>query len=176
MSWSLLLGSASRLANLASTGYSSAAMINEKPKEPVSEPTAPSGTLVVRTFGMPADTNPNGDIFGGWIMSQMDMGGGMLAKELSQGRVVTVTADKMTFVRPVQVGDAVCVYGEVVRIGRTSADIRLEVWAKGLVDDLDEDRVLVTTGCFRYVAIDSNGRPRPIPDDPRFAHARVSKT
>lgn len=137
-------------------------------------PIAPRGTLVLRTFAMPADTNPNGDIFGGWIMSQMDMGGGMLAKEVAQGRVVTVTVDKMTFVRPVQVGDAVCIYGEIVRIGNTSTDICLEVWAKDLIDEFDEDRVLVTTGVFRYVAIDERGRPRSIPRNPRFDHTRQS--
>lgn len=135
----------------------------------------PRGTLVLRTFAMPADTNPNGDIFGGWIMSQMDMGGGMLAKEIAHGRVTTVTADKMTFVRPVQVGDAVCVYGEVIRIGTTSTDIRLEVWTKDLIDDAGEDRVLVTTGVFRYVAIDAKARPTPIPRDPRFDYARVKR-
>ena len=122
---------------------------------------------------MPADTNSNGDIFGGWIMSQMDMGGGMLAKEIAHGRIVTVTADKMTFVRPVSVGDAVCVYGEVVRIGTTSMDIQLEVWTKDLVDEFDQNRVLVTTGLYRFVAIDENRRPRAVPHDPRFAHARV---
>jgi acyl-CoA thioesterase YciA len=91
--------------------------------------------MVLRTVAMPKDTNPNGDIFGGWIMSQMDMGGGLLAKEVAHGRVVTVTADKMTFVRPVKVGDTVCVYGEVIRIGHTSTDILLETWAKALVED-----------------------------------------
>ncbi len=96
-------------------------------------------------------------------MSQMDMGGGTLAKEIARGRVVTVTADKMTFVRPVQVGDTVCVYGEVLRIGKTSTDILLETWAKALVEDFDRPRHLVTTGTFRYVAIDDRGRPRPIP-------------
>ena len=139
------------------------------------DPAHPQGTLVLRTFAMPRDTNPNGDIFGGWIMSQMDMGGGMLAKEVAHGRITTVTADKMTFLRPVQVGDAVCVYGEVVRIGTTSTDIRLEVWTKDLIDEFDQDRVLVTTGVYRYVAIDPEGRPCPIPHDPRFAHARAQR-
>jgi acyl-CoA thioesterase YciA len=134
---------------------------------------APRGALVLRTFAMPRDTNSNGDIFGGWIMSQMDMGGGMLAKEVAHGRIVTITADKLTFVRPVQVGDAVCVYGEVERIGNSSIDIRLEVWTKDLVDEFDEDRVLVTTGTFRYVAVDDTGRPRPVPHDKRFGHARA---
>ena len=114
---------------------------------------------------MPRDSNPNGDIFGGWIMSQMDIGGALLAKELARGRVITVTADKMTFVRPVKVGDTVCVYGKVERVGNTSTDIRLEVWTKGLEGEFREERDLVTTGLYRYVAIDDNGRPRPIPKD-----------
>jgi acyl-CoA thioesterase YciA len=139
-----------------------------------SEPAAPQGALVLRTFTMPKDTNSNGDIFGGWIMSQMDMGGGMLAKEVAQSRIVTVTVDKMTFVRPVQVGDAVCVYGKVVRIGTTSLDIQLEVWTKDLIEEFNDNRRLVTTAVFRYVAIDANGRPRPVPDDPRFRYARAN--
>jgi len=150
-------------------------MAHDEPRQPAPDHRKPRGTLVLRTFAMPRDTNSNGDIFGGWIMSQMDMGGGMLAKEVAHGRIVTVTADKMTFVRPVQVGDAVCVYGKVVRIGTTSMDIRLEVWTKDLVDEFDQDRVLVTTGVFRYVAVDSTGRPRPVPDDPRFAAARAPR-
>lgn len=138
------------------------------------EPAVPNGMMVLRTVAMPRDTNPNGDIFGGWIMSQMDLGGGMLAKEVAQGRVVTVTADKLTFVRPVRVGDTVCVYGEVTRIGRTSTDIRLETWARALVSDFEKPRHLVTTGTFRYVAIDDDGRPRQIPDHDRFAHLRTT--
>lgn len=140
------------------------------------EPSSPSGTLVLRTFAMPGDTNPNGDIFGGWIMSQMDMGGGMLAKEVAHSRVTTVTVDKMTFVRPVKVGDAVCIYGEVVRIGTTSTDIKLEVWTKDLIDEFGDIRELVTTGLFRYVAIDRDGRPQPIPHDERWDHARVKRS
>lgn len=128
----------------------------------------PSGVLVTRTLAMPADTNANGDIFGGWIMSQMDIAGGLFAREIARGRVVTVTADKMTFVRPVQVGDTICVYAEVLRIGNTSLDLRLEVWAKGLLEDFEEQRHLVTTGIFRYVALDEQRRPRRVPDNPRF--------
>tara|TARA_R110002072_G_scaffold165525_3_gene318752 strand:+ start:627 stop:1058 length:432 start_codon:yes stop_codon:yes gene_type:complete len=136
-----------------------------------SEPNAPNGMLVLRTVAMPKDTNPNGDIFGGWIMAQMDLGGGTLAKEVAHGRVVTVTADKLTFVRPVKVGDTVCVYGEVTRVGRTSVDIRLETWARALISDFTKPRHLVTTGTFRYVAIDDDGRPRVIPSG-EFEHLR----
>jgi acyl-CoA thioesterase YciA len=129
--------------------------------------------LVLRTVAMPKDTNPNGDIFGGWIMAQMDLGGGVLAKEVARGRVVTVTADKLTFVRPVKVGDTVCVYGEIKRIGRTSTDIHLETWTRALVSDFGRPRHLVTTGTFRYVAIDKEGQPRTIPSGD-FDHLRLA--
>ncbi len=128
----------------------------------------PDGVLVLRTLAMPHDSNPNGDIFGGWILSQMDIGGGLIAKEVSRGRVVTVTVDKMTFMRPVLVGDTICVYANVVRIGNSSMDVKLEVWAKDLIEEFEEQRHIVTEGVFRYVAVDETGRPRPIPDNPRF--------
>jgi acyl-CoA thioesterase YciA len=128
----------------------------------------PEGLLVLRTLTMPKDCNPNGDIFGGWILSQMDIGGGLMAKEVSHSRTVTVTIDKMTFVRPVRVGDTICVYANVMRIGNTSVDIKLEVWAKDLTEEFEEQRHLVTEGIFRYVAIDDEGRSRHIPDNPNF--------
>ncbi len=124
----------------------------------------PGGNLVLRTVAMPADTNPNGDIFGGWIMSQMDIGGGILAKEIAQGRVVTVAVGDMTFHRPVQVGHVVCCYGECVRIGNTSISIKLEVWVRPILDtELRETRYRVTEGVYTYVAIDEEGRRRPVP-------------
>src|SRR5690606_25183830 len=89
---------------------------------------APQGELVLRTLAMPADTNANGDIFGGWLMSQMDMGGAILAKEIAHGRVVTVRVDGMTFLRPVAVGDVVCCYARCVKRGNTSVSINIEVW------------------------------------------------
>ena len=128
----------------------------------------PDGMLVLRTLAMPRDTNPGGDIFGGWILSQMDIGGGLLAKEVARGRVVPVTVDKMTFVRPVHVGDTVCVYAKVVRIGNSSMDVKLEVWAKDLMEEFEEQRHIVTEGLFRYVSIDEQGHPRRIPDNPNF--------
>lgn len=128
----------------------------------------PDGLLVLRTLTMPKDCNPNMDIFGGWILSQMDIGGGLMAKEVSHSRTVTVTIDKMTFVRPVSVGDTICVYAKVMRIGNTSMDIKLEVWAKDLTEEFEEQRHLVTEGVFRYVSIDKEGHPRPIPDNPSF--------
>ena len=128
----------------------------------------PDGLPVLRTLTMPKDCNPNGDIFGGWILSQMDIGGGLLAKEVSRGRTVTVTVDKMTFVRPVKVGDTICVYAKVSRIGNTSMAIGLEVWAKNLMEEFEEQRHLVTEGIFKDVAIDEEGNPRRIPDNPSF--------
>ena len=128
----------------------------------------PDGLLVLRTLTMPKDCNPNGDIFGGWILSQMDIGGGLMAKEVSYSRTVTVTIEKMTFVRPVHVGETVCIYANVLKIGNTSMDIKLEVWAKDLTEEFEEGRHLVTEGLFRYVAIDEEGRSRRIPDNPKF--------
>lgn len=124
--------------------------------------------MVIRTQAMPKDANPNGDIFGGWVMCQMDIGGGLLAMEVARGRVVTVTVDKMAFVRPVQVGDTICVYGSVIRIGNSSMDIKLEVWAKDLIEEFESQRHLVTEAVFRYVAIDKDRRPRRIPDNPQY--------
>lgn len=126
----------------------------------------PKGELLLRTLAMPADTNANGDIFGGWIMSQMDIAGGILAKETALGRTVTVAVDGMTFHKPVSVGDAVCVYGEVVKTGRSSMKIHLEVWAKPLLEGHgDLNTYLVTEGMFIYVSIDDNKKPKLIPSE-----------
>ena len=122
----------------------------------------PEGSLILRTLAMPSDTNANGDIFGGWIMSQMDMGGAILAKEIARGRVVTVSVDQMSFLRPVKVGDVVCCYGKCVRIGRTSMQVKVEVWVKKVYEGL-RDRHCVTEAVFTFVAIDKEGKPRAIP-------------
>lgn len=126
--------------------------------------TVPQGELVLRTLAMPADTNANGDIFGGWIMSQMDMGGAILAKEIAQGRVVTVRADGMTFLKPVAVGDVVCCYACCVRRGNSSVTINIEVWVKKVASDPIGQRYKATEAIFIYVAVDSEGRPRPLPE------------
>ena len=128
----------------------------------------PDGLLVLRTLAMPRDSNANGDIFGGWVLSQMDIGGALLAKEVARSRVVTVTIDKMAFVRPVRVGDTICVYAKVIEIGNTSMQIKLEVWAKDLTEAFEDQRHLVTEGMFKYVAIDEDRRPKPIPDNPHL--------
>ncbi len=123
---------------------------------------SPKGQLLLRTLAMPADTNANGDIFGGWIMSQLDLAGGILAKEISSGRIVTVSVSSITFKKPVKVGDVVCCYGECTKIGRTSMSIDLEVWIKPIKEQGVGDRFMVCDATFNYVAIDSEGKPRPI--------------
>ena len=120
------------------------------------------GDLLLRTVAMPADTNANGDIFGGWIMSQMDIGGGILAKEISKGRVVTVNVDGITFHKPVNVGHVVCCYGKCTKIGNSSLTIKLEVWVKPVLDKLADDRYRVTEAVFTYVAVDQQGKSRKI--------------
>lgn len=121
---------------------------------------SPRGALTVRTIAMPADTNANGDIFGGWVMSRMDQAGGIAGVERAQGRVVTVAVDAMTFIRPVKVGDVLCVYTEVESVGRSSMKIHVEAWARRFTSRLREK---VTDATFTFVAIDEAGRPRPVP-------------
>ncbi|GGK29288.1 acyl-CoA thioester hydrolase YciA [Aliivibrio fischeri] len=123
----------------------------------------PKGQLLLRTLSMPADTNANGDIFGGWIMSQLDLAGAILAQEISGGRIVTVSVSSITFKKPVKVGDVVCCYGECAKVGRTSMSIDLEVWVKPIKEDEVSHRFQVCEATFNYVAIDSNGKPRAIP-------------
>lgn len=129
------------------------------------EAAVPKGDLLTRTSAMPADTNSNGDIFGGWILSQMDIAGGILAKEVCRGRCVTVAIDGMKFLAPVQVGDVVCCYGHLVKVGRTSMAIDLEVWVKPILretEERDRARFKVTEARFTYVAIDPDRNPRPV--------------
>ena len=123
----------------------------------------PDGQLLLRTLAMPADTNANGDIFGGWIMSQMDIAGGIMAKELAQGRTVTVAVDAIKFIAPVKVGDVVCCYGHVVKIGNTSMKIALEIWVKPVLREGEDGHFMVTEASFTYVAIDNQGKKRLIP-------------
>ena len=119
----------------------------------------PRGDLTVRLIAMPRDTNANGDIFGGWVLSQMDQAGGIAAVETAQGRVVTVAIDAMTFIRPVKVGDVLCVYTAVDKIGRTSMKIHIEAWARRFRTHFREK---VTDATFTFVAIDEEGKPRPV--------------
>lgn len=123
----------------------------------------PKGKLLLRTLAMPADANPSGDIFGGWLMSQMDIGGAILAFELAQGRVVTVAVDAISFLRPVAVGDVVCCYGACSYVGRTSIKIKLEVWVKKVIHGDIGNRYCVTNATFTYVAVDAEGKSRVVP-------------
>ncbi len=125
------------------------------------EPTPdPSGELTLRTLAMPKDVNTNGDIFGGWVLSQMDMAAGIVAADRAKGRVATVAIDAMQFIRPVKVGDVLCIYVAVARVGRTSMGLQIEAWVRRRGQ---EGREKVTEGLFTFVAIDEAGRPRPVP-------------
>ena len=126
----------------------------------MTEDTRPRGTLTVRISAMPADTNANGDIFGGWVLSRMDQAGGIAGVERARGRVVTITVDAMKFIRPVRVGDVLEVYTLVESIGRTSMKIHVEAWARRFQTHIHEK---VTDANFTFVAIDDDGKPRPIP-------------
>jgi len=120
----------------------------------------PTGELTLRIQAMPSDVNINGDIFGGWVLSQMDIASGIIAGQRAQGRVTTVALDAMKFIRPVKVGDVMCIYGRIARIGRTSMGVLIEAWA---LRHADGSREKVTEAMFTYVAIDPDGRPRPVP-------------
>ena len=117
-------------------------------------------TVLTKTVAMPADTNPNGDIFGGWLLSQMDVAGGILAKKIAKGRVATVAIEGMKFLLPVKVGDTVTCYGSILKTGNSSISINLRVTAQGLESIQPQD---VTNGTFIYVAIDLDGKPRQLP-------------
>ncbi|MFZ5962683.1 acyl-CoA thioesterase [Thalassococcus sp. BH17M4-6] len=122
----------------------------------------PDGELTLRTLAMPADVNVNGDIFGGWVLSQMDIAAGIVAGTRAQGRVTTVALDAMKFIRPVKVGDVLCIYGEIERVGRTSMSVHIEAWVKR---NRIGDREKVTEATFTFVAIDEDGRPTPVPPE-----------
>ncbi len=119
----------------------------------------PRGELASRTLAMPADTNPTGDIFGGWIMALMDGAALMTATSHASGRVVTVAVSNIAFLRPVKVGDAVCCYTDIVRVGRTSLTLSVEVW---VLRQGQGERVKVTDAEFTFVAVNDQGQPRPV--------------
>ena len=120
----------------------------------------PQGELTLRTLAMPADVNVAGDIFGGWVLSQMDIAAGIIATQRSQGRAATIAVDAMKFIRPVHVGDILCVYARIDREGRTSMGIGIEAW---VLRDRFGKREKVTEAIFTFVAIDEDGKPRPLP-------------
>ena len=125
------------------------------------EATEPRGELAIRTQAMPRDTNPSGDIFGGWMMAQMDVAGGITAAWRARGRIATVAVTEMSFHRPVRVGDVLCVYAEVERTGRTSLTVPVEAWVHRR-GDMDHG-FKVSEGLFTYVAIDADGNKRDVP-------------
>jgi acyl-CoA thioesterase YciA len=121
-------------------------------RPPIAEP-------FIRTIAMPADTNPSGDIFGGWLVSQMDLAASNAASRHAKGRVATVAIDGMVFVRPVKVGDEVTVWAELVHVGRTSLRLNVSAWRRARDADASEE---VTQAVFTFVALDAAGRPRPV--------------
>ncbi len=120
----------------------------------------PEGDLAIRTLAMPADTNPFGDIFGGWLLSQMDIAGGIIAGQRADGRVATVAVEAMKFHKPVFVGDVLCCYGHVLRTGRTSIAVEVEAWV--LRRGAGASRTLVTEGVFTYVSMGDDRQPKPV--------------
>ncbi len=132
----------------------------------MAESPAPRGEPAVRTIAMPADTNPAGDIFGGWLMAQMDLAAGNAAARRARGRCATVAVDGIVFHSPVHVGDEVTVYADLAAVGRTSMKFRVEAWRRSRDGD---ESLRVTEALFTFVALDSGGRPRPLPPAPTSA-------
>src|SRR5262245_37370879 len=129
---------------------------DESPRRP------PHSEPALRAIAMPADTNPHGDIFGGWLLSQMDLAGGTAATRRAKGRTVTVAITAMTFHRPVFIGDELSCYAEIIKVGRTSITVKVESWVRR---GTGEEHIAVTEGIFTYVAVDEDRRPRPVPPD-----------
>jgi acyl-CoA thioesterase YciA len=122
----------------------------------------PVGELTLRTLAMPSDANAAGDIFGGWVMAQMDLACGIRAAERARGRVVTAAVKEMSFAKPMKVGDTLAVYIQVTRVGRTSMTLKVEAWARRYLSDLMEK---VTDADFIMVALDRDGKPKPVPQE-----------
>ena len=128
--------------------------------DPVAPSSPPEDQLVGRVIAMPADTNPEGDIFGGWLLAQMDLAGSTPAFDLARGRCATVAVDAMVFHQPVSVGDEVSLYARVVKVGRSSIRVHVEAWKRPRAS---HEVSRVTEGVFTYVAIDADRKPRPLP-------------
>ncbi|ASY56852.1 MULTISPECIES: acyl-CoA thioesterase [Sinorhizobium] len=120
----------------------------------------PNGELTLRTLAMPGDANAAGDIFGGWVMAQMDLSCGIRAAERARGRVVTAAVKEMAFALPVKIGDTLCIYTDIVSVGRTSMTLKVEAWAQRYLSHVMEK---VTDAIFVMVALDSSGKPTPVP-------------
>lgn len=127
---------------------------------PDDPPPGPDRQPAIRVTAMPADANPSGDIFGGWLMAQMDLAAGLVAMRIARGRTVTVAVEAMTFLSPVAIGDEVSVYADLVSRGRTSMKIAVEAWRR---ERHAEERRKVTEAVFTFVAIDQDRRPIPLP-------------
>ena len=119
----------------------------------------PASEPVIRVTAMPRDANAYGDIFGGWLMSLMDNGAGLIASRHSRGRAVTIAMDGMMFLKPVKIGDEISVYGEIVKVGRSSMTIAVEAWRR---HRHELEAIKVTEAVFTFVAVDDNGRSRPV--------------
>ncbi|OAP42680.1 acyl-CoA thioesterase [Sinorhizobium glycinis] len=120
----------------------------------------PNGELTLRTLAMPGDANAAGDIFGGWVMAQMDLSCGIRAAERARGRVVTAAVREMAFALPVKIGDTLCIYTDIVKVGRTSMTLKVEAWAQRYLSHVMEK---VTDAIFVMVALDGSGKPTPVP-------------
>ena len=130
----------------------------------MADPNTPDGMeLTLRTLAMPADANPAGDIFGGWVMSQMDLAASVRADERARGRTATVAVREIVFRKPVKIGDTLCVYTSIEKVGRTSITLRIEAWARR---HYDHTREMVTEASFVMVALDGDGKPRPVDETP----------
>ena len=128
----------------------------------MTERAVPQGKLVIQTVAMPADTNAHGDIFGGWLVSHMDMGAGIAARHRAKSRSVTVAIDSLEFINRVNVGDTVCCYADIIKVGRTSMQIHIEVWTTPLTS-MEQNKV--AKGIFTFVAIDEQRKPHPVDRD-----------
>ncbi len=125
-------------------------------------PSSPRGETALRAIAMPADANPHGDIFGGWLLSQMDLAGSSIATRRAHGRVVTIAVTEMIFHKPVFIGDEVTCYAEIAKSGRTSITVSIESWVRR-ARGADAEEIKVTAGLFTYVAVDPDRKPRALP-------------
>ncbi|SUU04452.1 acyl-CoA thioesterase [Acinetobacter haemolyticus] len=132
----------------------------------------PEGTLSLQTIAMPADTNWSGDVFGGWIVSQMDLAGAIHVERLSKGRCATIAINQMSFLVPVKVGNVISCYTKILKVGNTSVQVQIEVWNS---HDDSREPVRITEGVFTFVAVDINGNKRVIAEEIKQAFAAVDK-
>lgn len=135
-------------------------------------PNQPEGILSLQTIAMPADTNWSGDVFGGWIVSQMDLAGAIHVERLSKGRCATIAINQMSFLVPVKVGNVISCYTKILKVGNTSVQVQIEVWNS---HDDSREPVRITEGVFTFVAVDINGNKRVIAEEIKQAFAAVDK-